>query len=90
MQRTTIRLDEHLLARAKEHAARERRSLTSVIEDALRTMLFKNTSARAPKRPRVKIPTYGKGGTLPGVPSLDCYGEVLEYMEKDLPVGRRR
>ncbi len=66
MQRTTIRLDEHLLALAKEYAARERRSLTSVVEDALRAMLSKRPTRGAARR-RIQIPTYGKGGTLPGV-----------------------
>lgn len=88
MHRTTVRLDEHLLAQAKEYAVRHRRSLTSVIEDALRSLLFKGSTAS--KRRRAKIITYGKGGTLPGVPSLDCYGEVVEWMEKDLPLDQRR
>lgn len=67
MHRTTIRLDEHLLAQAKEYAARHRRSLTAVIEDALRAMLSKASSRASVGQRRVKILTYGKGGTLPGV-----------------------
>ena len=39
MSRTTFRLDEDLLAEAKAFAARQHRSLNSVMEDALRRML---------------------------------------------------
>jgi hypothetical protein len=87
MHRTTVRLNEHLLIQTKEYATRHRKTLTAVIEDALRIML-----ASSPDRPRraVKLPTYGKGGTLPGVPSLDCFGEVLDFLEKDLPLEKRR
>lgn len=63
--RTTIRLREELLERAKEKAAREGRTLTSVIEEGLVLVLV--------ERPRsepgpVRVPTSkAKGGALPGV-----------------------
>ena len=34
--RTTVRLDEHLLAEAKKHAAESAKTLTAVLEQALR------------------------------------------------------
>ena len=76
--RTTIRLDDDLLARAKQLAARTGRTLTSVIEDALRAAL-------APRRPRraagrVALPTWGSGGVLPGV-DLDDSASLLDAME---------
>ncbi|MGH3800826.1 MAG: ribbon-helix-helix protein, CopG family, partial [Pseudonocardiaceae bacterium] len=37
--RTTLRVDDELLRRAKSHAARQGRSLTSVFEEALRRLL---------------------------------------------------
>jgi predicted transcriptional regulator len=48
--RTTIRLDENLLAEAKRYAAESGRTLTTVIEDALRTSLARRTR-RSPKKP---------------------------------------
>ncbi|HSH37953.1 MAG TPA: CopG family transcriptional regulator [Chthoniobacterales bacterium] len=90
MHRTTIRLNEHLLIEVKEYAVRRQLSLTAVIEEALRTHLARSSVSSAPKNRRVKIPTYGKGGTLPGVPSLDSYSELLDWMEKDVPLDRRR
>jgi hypothetical protein len=87
MHRTTIRLNEHLLVRTKEYAVQHRKTLTAVIEDALRVML---AQTEQPARRSVRFPTYGKGGTLPGVPSLDSWAEVLDFMEKDLPIEKRR
>lgn len=76
--RTTIRLDEALLARAKAHAARTGRTLTAVIEDALRAALAQGRPRRDAER--VALPTFGSGGTLPGV-DLDDSASLLEVME---------
>lgn len=64
--KTTLDIQDDLLAKAKAMAAHERSSLTALIEDGLRLRL------RKPKRPeRVKppkIPVHrGKGGLMPGV-----------------------
>ena len=47
--RTTIRLDDNLLAEVKLLAARSGRSMTAVIEDALREMLARRQSAEVGK-----------------------------------------
>ena len=47
MMRTTIRLNDQLLAEAKLYAAENHRSLTSIIEDALRMLLSKQQNARS-------------------------------------------
>jgi predicted HicB family RNase H-like nuclease len=39
MHRTTFRIDEEILAEAKALAARQRRSLNSLMEEALRRMI---------------------------------------------------
>lgn len=78
--RTTIRLDDELLARAKALAARTGRTLTAVIEDALRAALAQaRPRARAE---RVELPTYGSGGARPGV-DLDDTASLLDLMEGD-------
>lgn len=76
--RTTIRLDEDLLARAKELAARTGRTLTAVIEDALRAALAQGRPR--PTADRIEIPTYGSGGVRPGV-DLDDTAALLDLME---------
>jgi predicted transcriptional regulator len=76
--RTTIRLDEHLLAEAKKFAAESGRTLTSVLEDSLRDTLARR-SAR-PKRIRVRLKTVKGDGVRPGV-DLNDSAALLEAME---------
>jgi hypothetical protein len=65
MRRTTIRMRDELLRRAKRRAADEQRSLTSLIEEGVSLVL-----ARPSGRPRapIEIPiSRASGGLLPGV-----------------------
>ena len=76
--RTTVRLDEHLLAQARKSAAPRGKTLTAVIEDALREALARrNTKMR---RKPVRLRTCGGGGVLPGV-DIDDSASLLELME---------
>ena len=74
--RTTIRLDDELLAEAKALAARTRRTLTRVIEDALRQSLAQRTDAAASSSP---LPTFAGRGVRPGV-DLDDSAGLLDVM----------
>jgi hypothetical protein len=79
MRRTTVRIDDQLLADAKALAAREHRSLNSVIEDALRQLL--NRRADRGDRERVELPVYGEEG---GRPLVDMSPEgVRTLLEED-------
>lgn len=64
-ERTTVRLPEGLLARAKRKAAAEGRTLTSLIEEGLGRVV---SESREPRRRR-KMPriSTASGGLLPGV-----------------------
>jgi hypothetical protein len=75
--RTTIRLDDGLLAQAKQIAAETGRTLTRVIEDALRQS-FARRHGPPPERP--ELPTFCGGGVLPGV-DLDDTASLLDLME---------
>jgi hypothetical protein len=77
--RITLRLDD-LLPRAKGLAARTGRTLTAVIEDALRAALAQSRPRR--RRDPIVLPTFGTGGLLPGV-DLDDSAGLLEIMESD-------
>jgi hypothetical protein len=77
VNRTTIRLDEHLLRHAKQHAARTGRSLTRFIEDALREVLAR--SAPASRKAKLDLPTM-RGKLRPGV-DLDNNAALLDLME---------
>lgn len=76
--RTTIRLDDELLAQAKQLALETGRTFTAVIEDALRETLARRRQAQ--QRPRVQLPTFGGQGLQPGV-DLDRSASLLDLME---------
>jgi hypothetical protein len=78
--RTTIRLDDELLAEAKELAARTRRSLNSVIEDALRESLARRR--RQSERKPVTLTTFRGNGLRPGV-DLDDTAALYDVMDAD-------
>jgi hypothetical protein len=76
--RTTVRIDEQLLKKAKELAARSGKSLTSIIEDALRESLSRQSSS-GPREP-VCLITYKGKGLHPGI-DLDDSASLLDVME---------
>jgi hypothetical protein len=77
--RTTVRLDDELLAEAKALAARTGRTLTKVIEDSLREALVRRS---ADERPAVELPVVHGGRLRPGV-NLDSMSDLLDIMESD-------
>jgi hypothetical protein len=77
--RTTIRLDDDLLIEVKQLAARSDRTLTSVVEDALREMLARQRKTE--ERTPVRLTTVSGGGLQPGV-DLDDSAALLSLMEE--------
>jgi len=83
-ERTTVRLPEALIRRAKRKAAAEGRTLTALIEEGLRLVVFKPKAANTERvMPRV---SKAKGGPAPGV-DLTSFAAIqemddLEYMER--------
>ncbi len=76
--RTTLDLDEALLVEAKMLAKRSRKTLTSVIEDALRERLARRGGA--PSVEPAALPTFKGNGLLPGV-DLDDSAGLLDLMD---------
>jgi hypothetical protein len=75
--RTTIRIRDDLLQRAKKRAADEGRTLTSLIEDGLVLIL---TRRKTERRKRVELPvSKASGGVLPGV-DLNRSSDLEEVM----------
>lgn len=76
--RTTISISSGVLQRARVFAAKKRRSLSSLIEDALTEMMVNKKRERGTKRPPLPVV---KGRLLPGV-NYDSLADLLELTEK--------
>lgn len=64
--RTTVRLSEELLRKAKKKAAEKGRTLTSLIEEGLNVVLAE--PGRPRRRAQVQLPvSKASGGALPGI-----------------------
>lgn len=79
--RTTVRLPEDLMRQAKRLAAETDRTLTQLIEDALRASLAQS-HARPVGEKRFRLPTFGGSGLAPGV-DLDDTAALLDLMDED-------
>jgi len=79
--RTTINIDDDLHRAAKLHAAQTHRTLTAVIEDALRLAFA--TQPGTVSRRRASVPVCGEGGLQPGA-DLNENAALLDRMEKRL------
>jgi hypothetical protein len=78
--RTTIRLDETLLRRAKSMAATSGRSLNDFIADAVRAAVTPKASREAGPA----IPVFKGGQLLAGV-DLDDSAGLLDLMDRPYP-----
>jgi len=72
MKRTTLLLDAALYAELKRRAASEGRTLTEVVEAALRTGL----RAAPVRRPRRSLPSYDLGPYLEDVADRDALARL--------------
>ncbi len=76
--RTTVRLDPHLMRAAKKLAADTHRTLTAVIEDALRQVITRSKTTPGP----LELPiSRNLGGPLPGVDLIKT-SELLDRLER--------
>jgi non-ribosomal peptide synthetase component F len=77
--RTTIRLRDDLLKRAKKRAAEEERTLTALVEEGVSLVLARPSRER---RDRVALPvSRATGGVLPGV-DLNRASELEGVMDE--------
>ena len=76
--RTTVRLDDGLMAEVKRFAARRKKTLTAVIEESLRqTLAWQERFRRAES---VRLTTVGGNGVLPRI-DLDDTASLLDVMD---------
>lgn len=77
--RTTVRLPDELLRRARRRAAREGRTLTSLIEEGLSLVLTR--PLKGLRQGRIDLPvSSAKGGIQPGV-DLNRSGDLEDLMD---------
>lgn len=76
--RTTVRLDDDLLARTKQHAAAKRSTFTQVVDEALRDLLRRHEVSAESRR--LPLPTFRGRGLQPGV-DLNDSAALLDLME---------
>lgn len=77
--RTTIRLDDGLLVQAKKFAAERGKTLTAIIEDAVRQALAARKASN--RRSKVRLTTFGGRGLQRHV-DLDDTASLLDRMER--------
>lgn len=77
--RTTLRLDDRLLADVKKLAIETGRTFTQVVEDALRVALSQHSNGK--KRKPVRLHTCGGKGLQPGV-DLSSNVALAELMDE--------
>ncbi len=78
--RTTVRMDDHLIGEAKAYAEQTGRTLTRLLEDAVREHLGRRRGPRK-VRERPTLPTFGGRGLQPGV-DLDDTASLLDLMDR--------
>lgn len=78
--RTTVRLDDALLDRARREAAKRGITLTALIEQGLRLALRR--PMKTPKEQRVRLPECRAGGGLVVGVNLDDSARLLDRMDE--------
>jgi predicted transcriptional regulator len=77
--RTTIRLSEDLLRQLKKMALEQKRTLSSLLEEAAREKLARRR--RTPAGQVVRMQTFRGRGVQPGV-DLDDSASLMDLLEK--------
>jgi hypothetical protein len=81
--RTSVHIPDDLLARAKVKAAKDGRTLTSLIEEGLRIVVAERPTADTSERRMPRI-SSARGGLLPGLDpvKLNTQTEEIEDFER--------
>ncbi|HVO61441.1 MAG TPA: ribbon-helix-helix protein, CopG family [Terriglobales bacterium] len=72
--KTTLNIDSTVMAQLKREAARQGRTMSELVETALR-MLFRSSRKRAKLPP---LPTFRSGGTLVDIADREALYQAME------------
>jgi hypothetical protein len=86
---TTVELNVELARQAAQLAAREGRTLSAVVEEAVTYLLSDRRRANGNQPPPVVYPTYGGGGAAPGLDLSDNSG-VRDFLDDGVPPEKLR
>lgn len=73
--KTTLNIDGRVMARLKQEAAAQGRTMGELVERALRTLLEADTQDRPPLPP---LPTFSGGGLRVDIADRDSLYETME------------
>ena len=76
--RTTVKIDDELLTKARTLAAKSGRTLNAVVEDALREALERRIASDTPRR--AALPSFAGSTLRPGA-NLDDGSHLLDAVE---------
>jgi hypothetical protein len=72
--KTTLNIDDTVMAQLKREAARQKRTMSELVETALRTMFQKPRR----KESLPPLPTFRGGGTLVDISDRDALYDAME------------
>ena len=76
--KTTLNIDDTVMRRLREEAARRGTTMSNIVEAGLRRIL--NEDAAAEPSPRLKLPTWRSGGLLVDISNRE---ELYRAMEEE-------
>ena len=72
--KTTLNIDDSVMNQLKQEAARQGRTMSDLVESALR-MLLRSTRRRSPLEP---LPTFSGGGALVDIADREALYQAME------------
>lgn len=72
--RTTVNIDDNVMQRLKREAARQGRTMSEMIETAVRRLM----SEQPPRADVVPLPTFRGGGALVDISDRDALYQAME------------
>jgi hypothetical protein len=80
--KTTLNIDDTVMARLRQEAARQRKTMSELVEAGLR-LLFQS-SQRVKKKKLRPLPTFNSGGFLVDIADRNTLYDVLDREHDDL------
>ncbi len=74
--KTTLNIDDTVMARLRQEAARQNRTMSELVEAALRLLFHRDR--RKPKSKLPPLPTFRSGGHLVDIADRDALYDAME------------